>query len=267
MSPKRSMKAVASGAGRADPLTATMRGRCSSQAPWSCSSPRSSQRCSITGTANTASQRSRSTMASAGAASKRRVSTTGEPCSTASSSPALPQVCSSGAAMNTGSPAFNGIADSTAATGVSPLGFGRRAPFGGPVVPDVSTIVRPSVGRSGRVPGPLRAISSSTVGRSTGPSCQPMTIVVSSGSASTLSPMSASATTRRIFCSSATVASCEAGRPVLSSTTSAPSLATATCTSTAPRWLRHSTPTRAPGSTPRPASERASRSVRRENSA
>ena len=81
MSPKRSMNAVASAPGNADPLVATIRGR-----PCSChrrppTAPRPPQlqptRWSITGTANTAAQRSRSARSRNAWGSNRRVWSTG----------------------------------------------------------------------------------------------------------------------------------------------------------------------------------------------
>ncbi|CAM4071159.1 hypothetical protein NONI108955_07320 [Nocardia ninae] len=63
-------------------------------------------------------------------------------------SPASPQVWKSGAGMSIGCSMGSGIRDSSAAMVPKPLGSGRRAPFGVPLVPEVSTINRP--GRVGR---------------------------------------------------------------------------------------------------------------------
>jgi hypothetical protein len=94
------------------------------------------------------------------------------------------------------------------------------------------------------------------------PSVHAQTRWTSEDTSSRRSARSASATTVVISCSSATPFICAGESPVLSRTTSAPSLAVASIVSIGPRWLRQSTATREPGPTRRSASARASRSVR-----
>ncbi len=88
-----------------------------------------------------------------------------------------------------------------------------------------------------------------------------------SGSASNAGRNSSSATTVCSRSSAATSRSCPADRPVLSSTTSAPSLPAATWASIAARRLRQSTPTRTRGPTPDAANPLATASVWRSSSA
>ena len=167
-----------------------------------------------------------------------------------SSSPAFPQVWKSGAAIRTGSAARSGMTERIAAAGPRLEIGGLRAPFGVPVVPEVNTIIRPSrLGRAGVGPG-VSARASNSASAST------------VRSAGTRSRNSSSATIVCRSSSSAISASWSGDSPVLSSTTSAPSVDAVIIASTGVRWLRQSTPIRAPSVTPRAASPRAMPSVR-----
>ncbi len=73
-------------------------------------------------------------------------------------SPAKPQAWNSGAEISIRTPAVSGIRSMIEQSGLNPPGVGRRAPLGTPVVPEVSTIVRP--GRAGGSTSPAGARSS-----------------------------------------------------------------------------------------------------------
>ena len=103
-------------------------------------------------------------MRSTGRGSNRRRSTTVPRTPKASWSAAYPQVWNSGAAMNIFSPWRSGMRDSIAASGPNPPGCRRRAPFGVPVVPEVSTIVCPGRAGGARSDTGAAAISPARVG-------------------------------------------------------------------------------------------------------
>ncbi|EOD68354.1 hypothetical protein H480_11692 [Amycolatopsis vancoresmycina DSM 44592] len=121
-------------------------------------------RCSMIGTANSASHFCSAIVRSVSSASNLRISASDARSAMPICIAARPQVWNSGAATSSRSPERSGIRSRIAAAVPSPFGVGRRAPFGVPVVPEVSTISRP--GRStgfGRSAG-AAWISSSTVG-------------------------------------------------------------------------------------------------------
>ena len=138
---------------------------------------------SITGTATSPWARCAATAASVASASKRRCSTAVPPSSWPRARWPKPQEWNSGAAITLTSPDRIGSTDSSASPGaISARCLQANTPLGVPVVPEVRIIVRP--GRSGRggSPGSPELASSSSVGRSDGPSC-PATNPTMSGSA------------------------------------------------------------------------------------
>lgn len=76
-------------------------------------------------------------------ASKRSASTTVARSAVLSCRPASPQVWNSGAGISMVSSICIGMRESNAAMDPKPFGCGLRAPFGVPLVPEVSTMSRP----------------------------------------------------------------------------------------------------------------------------
>lgn len=155
------MNDVTNAPGIADPLLATIRSDDRSYRLRT-RSGRSRIRCSMIGTANSASQRCSAIVRSVCSASNRRISDSSARSAMPSCIAASPQLWNSGAATAILSLARNGIRDKTVADVLTPFGVGRRAPFGAPVVPDVSTTIRPSRSLGfGRVVGASWSSSSS----------------------------------------------------------------------------------------------------------
>ena len=140
--------------------------------------------------------------------------------------------------------------------GDSPGRERRSAPLGRPVVPELSTIVRPGLAGGSAFPAGAEAMSSS----SSEPGPPAATAWTPCGTALRKSANSASATTTSTSCSRTTSTSCPVLIPVFSRTRSLPRLLAATSVSTIPRWLRQSTATR--GAAPNRPRAAASRSVR-----
>lgn len=140
--------------------------------------------------------------------------------------------------MNIRSCTRYGIRDRIDVSGDSPGRDLRSAPFGRPVVPELSTIVRPVLpGGSTLDPSsPATSASSSASVMARTPS----------GSASRNPANSSSAITTSTDCSSTTATSCSTLIPVFISTRSAPALPHAASASIIPRWFRHSTATTFP---------------------
>jgi len=136
------MKRVARSPGMAAPLTAAMRGADVSYLRRT-SSGSSMIRCSMTGTANSTGRWCSAIACSVASGAKRRCSTIGQRMPSAICMAAKPQVWKIGASMSTVSLVWNGILDHSEASGPSPGRGGRRAPLGRPVVPELSTMVRP----------------------------------------------------------------------------------------------------------------------------
>ena len=214
-------------------------------------------RSSITGTTARPVAPERSTISSVASGSKRRRITTVQHMVAEMASCPKPQAWNIGAATTVFSPARHGIRSSIAASDPAAPPE-RRAPFGVPVVPEVSSTVRPGrVGFGGRLPR-LSSMSSSRVCTPwwewAGSSTQASTSV-SSGSRSLAcasSGANSSSYTTTVACSrSSTSRSWGPENPVLSSSASAPIRVAAASASTRPRWLRHrmpSVPSRPPSS-------------------
>ena len=118
-------------------------------------------RCTITGTANRASHRCAARAASVAAGSKRRCSTIVARSAKQTWRAANPQVWKIGAAIITRSRTCSGMRSMMDTSGPKPCGVGRRAPLGVPVVPEVSTMIRPSRSGGRSSPGSAPATSSS----------------------------------------------------------------------------------------------------------
>ena len=74
-----------------------------------------------------------------------------------------PQAWNSGAANTVGSRARSGMRESSATIGSMASGWPRLAPFGVPVLPEVSSVILPGFAGAGRSDSSPRSISSSTV--------------------------------------------------------------------------------------------------------
>jgi hypothetical protein len=83
-----------------------------------------------------------------------------------------PHAWNSGAAKNVGSRARRGIAPSTAAIGSTASGWPREAPFGVPVLPDVSSVILPGLSGASSGESAPRSIKFSTVSPRGSASCQ-----------------------------------------------------------------------------------------------
>ena len=206
-------------------------------------------RSSITGTTARPVARVRSTISSVASGSNRRRITTVQHMVAEIASWPNPQAWNIGAATTVVSPARHGIRSSIAASEPAAPPE-RRAPFGVPVVPEVSSTVRPGPRRLRRAAGRGAAsISSSRVCTPgwvcSGSSTQASTSV-SPGRRSLAwasSGANSSSYTTTVACSrSSTSRSCGPEKPVLSSSASAPMRVAAASDSTRPRWLRHRIP-------------------------
>ncbi len=120
-------------------------------------------RCSITGTAKTVWTRRRSTTSRNASGSNLRCSTTVDPCSAASSSAGVAPRVEQRRGDQHRVAGLQRDRGQDRRGGRQAVGCGRLAPFGVPVVPDVSTISLLRSGRSGSSPGPPAAIIPSSV--------------------------------------------------------------------------------------------------------
>lgn len=127
----------------------------------------------------------------------------------------------------------------------------RGTPLGFPVVPEVSSTIRPGAATAGRPP------------LSSAPAVAGSMTATASSAAAIRSANSLSATTVEMWWARSAAASASLRNSVLIGTTSAPSRATAKTAVTKPRPLRHMTPTARPGATPSRGNRRASDSVAR----
>jgi len=224
-------------------------------------------RCSITGTANSAVHRCSAIARRQASGSNRRcitsVARSGMPTCNADN----PQLWNTGAASRIRSPARNRMRDSSATAAPSPFGVGRRAPFGVPVVPDVSTTI--AAGRSGGVNSASGAspITSSSVGCPGGPASAPVRTTAVNGRPATSGANSPSATSTRTACLRTASSTCGRASPVLSSTVSAPSRPHASIVRTIAEWLRAMIATAPSGPTPTARNAAASRDASSRSSA